>query len=175
MQVAKNGSLVVDERITYDFSGPFSGGFREIPLREGESISAITVSENGRPYRSGGCTELGCIDAPGTFGAVNLGHSVRIVWHYGALDEQRTFDVHYRLSGVAVAYDDVVDINLQVWGSEWDEPLGRLTAARDGTGQDPASLGPSRIRPRRRAAERQERCCCGRSTCPPSSSSSSAP
>ena len=50
------------------------------------------------------------------------------MWHYQASDELRTFVVHYRLRGVAVAYDDVVDVNLQVWGSEWKEPLGRLTA-----------------------------------------------
>ena len=66
---------------------------------------------------------------------MNLGHSVRVVWHYGALDELRTFDVHYRLSGVAVAYDDVVDVNLQVWGSEWKEPLGRLTATETAPGR----------------------------------------
>ena len=30
--------------------------------------------------------------------------------------------------GLAVAYDDVVDVNLKVWGDEWKQPLGRLTA-----------------------------------------------
>ena len=37
--------------------------------------------------------------------------------------------MRYRLSGVAVAYDDVVDVNLQVWGDEWQTGLDRLTAA----------------------------------------------
>ena len=41
MQVTKDGSLVVDELITYAFSGPFSGGYREIPLRAGESIDQV--------------------------------------------------------------------------------------------------------------------------------------
>ena len=67
MQVAKDGSLLVDEHITYAFSGPFSGGYRDIPLRAGESIDSVRVSENGRAYRPGGCTELGCIDAAGTY------------------------------------------------------------------------------------------------------------
>ena len=61
--------------------------------------------------------------------------SVRIVWHYQASDELRTFVVHYRLRGVAVAYDDVVDVNLKVWGSEWKEPLGRLTATETAPGK----------------------------------------
>ena len=37
--------------------------------------------------------------------------------------------IHYRLRGVAVAYDDVVDVNLQVWGDEWEVGLDQLTAA----------------------------------------------
>ena len=47
----------------------------------------------------------------------------------------RTFVIHYRLRGLAVAYDDVVDVNLQVWGSEWDESLGRLIATESGPGR----------------------------------------
>ena len=135
VEVRQDGSLVVDELITYAFSGPFSGGYREIPLRSGESVDDVRVSENGRAYRPGGCTELGCADDPGTFGTAAIGQAVRIVWHYRASDELRTFAVHYRLRGVAVAYDDVVDVNLQVWGSEWKEPLGRLTATEVAPGR----------------------------------------
>ena len=47
-------------------------------------------------------------------------------------------------------------MNLQVWGSEWKEPLGRLDGDRDGAGEDPARLGPPGLRPRRRPARRQE-------------------
>ena len=48
VQVAKDGSQLVDEHITYAFSGPFSGGFRDIPLRDGETIDRVRVTENGR-------------------------------------------------------------------------------------------------------------------------------
>ena len=47
----------------------------------------------------------------------------RIVWHYSALSESRTYTIRYRLRRVAVAYDDVVDVNLKVWGDEWKVPL----------------------------------------------------
>ena len=131
IQVAKDGSLVVDEDITYSFNGSFSGGYRDIPLRSGESIDQIAVSEGGQSYRPGGCTELGCSDAAGTFGTTRVDNVQRIVWHYAASNGLRTFHIHYRLSGVAVAYDDVVDVNLKVWGDEWDVPLGRLTATQN--------------------------------------------
>jgi uncharacterized membrane protein len=135
VQVARDGSLLVDEQITYAFSGPFSGGYREIPLRSGESISGVSVSEGGTSYRPGACTDLGCADAAGSFGTARVGNHYRIVWHYQALDQLRTFHVHYRLSGLAVAYDDVVDVDLQVWGSEWKEPLGRLLATETAPGK----------------------------------------
>ena len=36
---------------------------------------------------------------------------------------------------MAVAYDDVVDVNLKVWGDEWEESLGRLTATETAPGK----------------------------------------
>jgi len=129
VQVQKNGSLVIDELITFAFNGGFSGGYRDIPLRAGESIDHVQVSEAGRAFRPGGCTELGCADAADTFGTTKTGSHLRVVWHYRAQDETRTFRVHYRLSGLAVAYDDVVDVNLRVWGSNWASPLGELASS----------------------------------------------
>ena len=98
-------------------------------MRESRSL------EGGRRYTTGGCTELGCDDPPGTFGVTETDGKVRVVWHYPASDEVRTFEIRYALRGIAVAYDDVVDVNLQVWGDEWPAPLGRLTAtpSRPGT------------------------------------------
>ena len=56
---------------------------------------------------------------------------MRIVWHYSADFEPRTFTIRYRLEGLAVAYDDVVDVNLQVWG-ERVEDRARGRCADDG-------------------------------------------
>ena len=33
------------------------------------------------------------------------------------------------------AYDDVVDVNLKMWGDEWEQSLGRLTATTSGPGE----------------------------------------
>ena len=128
IQVSPDGSLIVTERITFSFDGSFSGAYREIPLGSGGSISDVGVSEEGTNYRPGASAELGSSGAPGTFGTKDLGDRLRVVWHYQAADEQRTFTVTYRFTGLATAWDDVVDINLQVWGSEWQVPVDRLTA-----------------------------------------------
>ena len=120
----------------YAFSGPFIGGYREIPLRAGEAIDRhLACSRTARAYRPGGCAELGCDDAPGTFGD-SRDRQPRP--HRLALpDDGRGPHVHgpVRLRGLAVAYDDVVDVNLQVWGDEWEEPLGRLTATETAPGK----------------------------------------
>jgi uncharacterized membrane protein len=127
--VRPDGSVVVTEKITYLFSGSFEGGYREIPLKEGMSVTDVSVSEDGKEYAPGASAELGSSGAPGTYGTANLGDAYRIVWHYRASDEERTFTLRYRLKGLAVAYDDVVDVYWQAWGDEWQEPLDLLVAA----------------------------------------------
>ena len=83
--------------------------------------------ERGVAYRQGRKTDL----EPGplrTFGVERNGDRVRIVWYFDASNETRAFTISYTLIGVAVGYDDVVDVNLKVWGDQWDEPLARLEA-----------------------------------------------
>ena len=134
--VRKDGTVAVDEAITVAFSGSFTYGFREIPYRSGERIDEIGVSENGSSFRPGASTELQPGGPPGTFGVRDLGGRIRIVWRFQSDgSQQHTFRVHYRISGLAVAYDDVVDVNLKVWGDEWEQSLGRLTATESAPGK----------------------------------------
>ena len=117
VQIQPDGSLLVHERITFDFSGPFSGAYRDIPVRSGESIDHVSVAEGAKRYRPGANTELGGFGLPDSFGVTPIHKGIRIVWHYAANNERRTFDISYRFRGLAVAYDDVVDVNLNVWGT----------------------------------------------------------
>ena len=65
VQVARDGSLLVDEVIVFQFDGSFTGAFREVPLRDGESLDQVAVSEGEAAYRPGACAELGCSGSPG--------------------------------------------------------------------------------------------------------------
>src|SRR5215203_343674 len=161
--VQPDGSVLVTEEITYLFTGSFEGGYREILLKDGMSVTDVSVSEYGKAYSPGASAELGSSGAPGTYGTANLGNAYRIVWHYRASDEKRTFTVSYRLGGLAVAHDDVVDVYWQAWGDEWQEPLDSLDATMNLPGNPqtgdvkvfghPASvsgetgLGPDRVSP----------------------------
>ncbi|MEX2464263.1 MAG: DUF2207 domain-containing protein, partial [Gaiellaceae bacterium] len=128
MAVQPDGALAIEEDISFVYDGSFSGGFREIPLREGEEITDVFVAEGGTRYAPGAPTEIGSVGEDRTFGVARLDDGARIVWHYRAFSELRTFTIGYTLRGLAVAYDDVVDVNLKVWGDEWDVPLANLTA-----------------------------------------------
>ena len=79
-------------------------------------------------YTPGASTILGSFGVAGTFGAERISYQgLRIVWHYRASNEDRTFTVHYRLAGVVRRHPDVVDIQQQVWGDQWKQGLGSLS------------------------------------------------
>jgi uncharacterized membrane protein len=137
VEVQPDASLHVTEDLTYEFTGDFSGAYRDVLLAEGVRASNVTVSEDGEQYRPGGNTVLGSYDLPGTFGAEQLEltdpeggptRGFRVVWHYSALDETREFRVEYDVTGAARAYDDVVDVPWSVWGAQWDFWLDELNA-----------------------------------------------
>lgn len=126
--VEPDGNLLIREHLTFRFDGTFRGAFRDVPLHPGETITEVGVFEDGVAYRPGASTELGSAGEPGTYGVEHRGSRVRIVWHYVASDEDRVFTVAYRVQGRAIAWDDVTDLYLRVWGDEWDFRLDRLTA-----------------------------------------------
>ena len=123
-------------RSSYAFSGPFSGGYRDIPLRKGESVDATS-----RCSRTGAAT--GPAAAPSSAAPTRPARSASpsstarraSCGTTRRADEVRTFEIRYTLRGLAVAYDDVVDVNLKVWGDEWKESLGKLTATLDAPGK----------------------------------------
>ena len=124
----------MSERIEAAFSGDFHFGYRDIPLRRGESLVNPSVVERGLAFTRGNDTALEP-GTPGTFGVVRRGDSVRIVWYFTASDQTRAFTISYTLRGIAVAYDDVVDVNLKVWGDQWNEPLDRLVGVETAPGK----------------------------------------
>ena len=132
LRLARDSSVLVSERLTFDYQGTYHASYRDIPLANGATIdpNSIGVREGSRVYQPGGCTTQGCTDQTGRFGVTTTpdNSGVRIVWHHNASDQTRTFVVTYRLDKVVDAYDDVLDFNARVWGDQWDFSLDHLTA-----------------------------------------------
>ena len=117
------------EQITFYFDGSLLRRLPgDPPAARRDRSTRSPCPKDGREYSPGASAELGSSGDPGTFGVADLGGRVRVVWHYAAADEERTFILDYRLRGLTVAYDDVADVNLKVWGDEWKVGLGHLTA-----------------------------------------------
>ena len=135
LQLADDASLLVTEKMTFDFSTKGKGAYRDIPetlpgTGKTALITDIEVSDDDEgTYRPGGNTALGSDDAAGVMGVEDMGDTTRIVWHYRADPGPRVFTVRYRAVGATVAYDDIVDVNWKVWGDQWDRSLGSLTAS----------------------------------------------
>jgi uncharacterized membrane protein len=138
MKLAPDASLLVTENLTFDYDGSFEGSYRDIPLLHGERITDVRLSEGGQAYAPGGNTILGSHDRPGVYGVEQSPGLVRIVWHYRASDEQRTYAISYRVIDAVVAHDDVIDVGWTVWGDQWGFDLEHLTATFIDPALDPA-------------------------------------
>ena len=145
------------------------GGYRDIPLRDGR-VDQRRVGARGRARATGrgGCTELGCTDAAG-----HVRRRARSAARRASSGTTRARDevAHVRDPLHAprrspVAYDDVVDVNLKVWGDEWDERPRQ--ADRDARRARARSCARGAIRSTCAAtcSSPASACCCARSTCP---------
>ncbi len=90
LRLAPDGSLLVTERLTFDYDGHFEGSYRDIILRHGERITDVAVSQDGSRFQPGGNTGLGSYDRPACSAPSSSATAYRIVWHYRATDEERT-------------------------------------------------------------------------------------
>ena len=54
-----------------------------------------------------------------------------MVWHHSSQDTTRTFKLVYRFTGVVRAYDDIADLQMQVWGDQWAVRADRVSATVD--------------------------------------------
>ena len=66
VRVLGDGSLKVEEQLTFVFDGSYVAAYRDIPMRPGEAILQIGVLEEGRGYQMGGCTTYGCSSPAGS-------------------------------------------------------------------------------------------------------------
>jgi len=115
--VASDGTMDVQEDLTYRFRGPFTFGYRDFPRDVAARLTQLTVSEDGRAFSSADGNQ------PGTFQMAKRGDSTRVTWYYRAKDEQRTFRLSYRLAGQVHRYSDVAELYFKFVGEDWDHAI----------------------------------------------------
>ena len=122
MEVQDNGLLNVAEEIDYHFDSSANGVYRDIRLKEGQSVENLQVYVDGAYYRYDiipqGNTERVKIylfrDAAKTK-KITSGTDVKVY-------------LQYDMPKVVRGYNDVGEIQFKVWGEEWDEDLDYLYA-----------------------------------------------
>ena len=120
LTVDNNGLLHVNESYTYSFEGTFNGVYRDIPLKEGESIDNINVYIDG---------------AYGTY-EVSDSNGEKHLKVYLWADEAHTKKIHdqevtitytYDMKNVVTLYNDIGSLQYKLWGENWECDVEHLT------------------------------------------------
>ncbi len=121
-RVQDDGSLRVEEEISYSFSGSFSYAYREIVTEKGESVRDFSVAEERRG--SSGPSDQ---RTPLPFDVDAGRRKTKITWHYNAYNELRTFVFGYTVDGVVKRYLDAVELYYKFVGEDWDRQIAAVS------------------------------------------------
>lgn len=130
--ILDDGLLQVDESYVYNFDGEFNGVYRDIPLKDGESIENVKVWADGA-YPVLKQTSDDGKERLKIYLYADEGHTKKIS------DCKVTVYIQYDMVGVVNVFNDVGALQFKLWGEEWDVGVGKLTAyieLPNGTGNE---------------------------------------
>lgn len=121
-QILDDGSMVVAEERAISYTslngGPFTRMYQVMDKYPGTEIVDVMVEENGVFYEQGPVSS----DRPAGRYAITEGlRWTRVEWYYEAMDEVRTFTLHYRVINAVDVHNDVAELYYQFVGDEWTE------------------------------------------------------
>ena len=120
LTIKDNGLLHLDEQYNYNFVGTYNGITRDIPLKNGESISNLNITTDGAYCTYTNTTEDGVLKLK-IYLYSDPQHQHQI--------ENTNVKVHisYDMANVVTIYKDTVSLQYKIWGDNWDVPVGKLT------------------------------------------------
>lgn len=105
IDVQKDGSLLWKYSLKFSFSGKFSYAYMDIPT------TGVKIEE---------------ISSPEDISIENMENLIRVKWSFSAEDEERTFNVSYKMSNALKVYNDIAELYWKVWPEGWDVNVGKL-------------------------------------------------
>jgi len=117
--VQKDGSLEVDEYLTFEFRGRFSWASLWIPLSARRSQPGLKVQITDFRVADEQDQEL-------PLETVVEQNKFQARWRFQAANERRTFHLRYKVNGAILDYDDVSELYWQVIGEEVDRPTAKV-------------------------------------------------
>jgi uncharacterized membrane protein YgcG len=128
--VGKDASIVVEENLTYVFSGAYHKGFRSIPLNKIGDIDEIEVRDGttGVPYiESAKALDKEDPNSWGKFYHTRRNGTEEVEWYYSAKDESRVWTLHYKAHGAVTFLKDKDELYWNVF-TDLDAPVRTATA-----------------------------------------------
>lgn len=120
LNISENGTVIVTESIVQDIEGRVNGSYRVIPLKDGQSISNLTV------------------ETPGYYNKVDVisnSSEVKIkVWLYK--DKAKTQKINnekvriiyrYTFNKLVKLHNDVAELQFISWGDMWESHVDKLS------------------------------------------------
>ena len=120
LNVQKNGDVLVDETVTFAFSGSFSQVARSIPTGNLDGLTDISVSQNGVPLPRG--------QAPGEWDTSMQGSNRIIQLYFSITDGSGTWTIHYRAQGAIQFFDQGDELRWYVFDADTPVPIDKVTA-----------------------------------------------
>jgi uncharacterized membrane protein len=119
--IQRDGSAIVEERLTYDFDGSFNGILLDVDYAETAGISdaEVYVIRDGQPVRVdlNIGNRLDDSGFPGTYNYEEQGQLARFKIFEKSHNESKTFAVRYKLQNVVTSYSDVSTFNRKLIGT----------------------------------------------------------
>jgi uncharacterized membrane protein len=141
--IGPDGSVNMEERITYKFNGSFNGIFRNIAYTETGGIDNIRVfvEKNGSiaNIAANSTTDLDAGGSPGTYNLAYKDGIAHFKIYEKSSNEEKTFVFEYTFLNVVTKYNDIAEFNRKLVDSNWDVPLNNIVInirLPEGTKQD---------------------------------------
>ncbi len=120
--INQDGSINVTRNITFSFEGTFHYAYIYIPLKEYQTINNITVYEVNNKQEEP-------IEFDATTTQENENNHIRhIKWYFDITNEDKTFEIKYKLNKAIESYQDGYLFYWKLWGSETDKSIPYFTA-----------------------------------------------
>ena len=114
----EDGSMDIEEIITYDFSGSFNGVFRTLKTAGSDGIDKIEIMINQYGYYVNADESLS--EKNNTYQKIKEADGIRLKIFSKSQDEKKQFVIKYRVQNVAVKYNDIAELYWKFIGSDTD-------------------------------------------------------
>ncbi len=133
-EIAKDGSMNLEQRMEYNFEGSYSNAYIEV-VKAGENrpnynFSNFEVCEDKCFYQAKGVEipEVESSRPEHVFYASDMGDRWKISWYFRSNNQKKIFNIKYKINNAVSLGSDVDEFYWKFIGDEWSMPIKNVTA-----------------------------------------------